>query len=162
MPIALLILFVAAVALLFGTQASGEEVTQAENTGTPLSPFAEAIGHGEGFFNAGTRPNRNNNPGDFVLAPPATAYTDKSDGTYAIFDTVADGWQTLEDELDLWRRNASPVYKEWAKSLGLSDISHLTFNQLAQKYSPDGWQNWAKNVSSFLGAQPTEQIGAYL
>lgn len=133
-----------------------------KNTGTPLSPFAEAIGHAEGFFTPLTRPNRNNNPGDMILAAPATSYTDKSDGTYAIFDTSQDGWQALEDELDLWRRNVSPVYGAFAKSLGVSQITQLSFNQIAQKYSPDGWQNWAANVASHLGASPDELIGAYL
>lgn len=137
-----------AAAFLFASQASGEEVTQ---TGTPLSPFAEAIGHAEGFFTAGSRPNRNNNPGDLILAPPATAYTSDSDGTYAIFDNAADGWQALEDQLDLIRRGASHNFNLL-----------MTFNQMAQKYSPDGWQNWAANVARFLGAQPTEQIGAYI
>jgi len=151
MPIVILILIAAGVVLLFSTQAEGEAVTQAQNTGEPLSNFAAAIGHAEGFFNAGTRPNRNNNPGDFILAPPATAYTDKSDGTYAIFDSVADGWQALEDELDLIRRGVSHNYTKT-----------MTFEQMAQKYSPDGWQNWAANVSSFLAAGPKEQIGAYL
>jgi hypothetical protein len=144
-------IFVAIIAAaLFASQSQGEEVL-AQNTGTPLSPFADAIGHAEGFYVADSRSNRNNNPGDFILAPPASNYTDKSDGTYAIFDNVADGWQALEDQLDLIRRGASNNY-----------TTVMTFEQMAQKYSPDGWENWAKNVSEFLGAQPKEQIGAYL
>jgi hypothetical protein len=118
--------------------------------GRPLSPFADAIAHAEGFYIVGSRSNRNRNPGDFILAPPATNYTSNSDGTYAVFDTVDDGWQCLEDELDFIRRGVSH-FKDT-----------FTFEQLAQGYSPDGWQNWAANVSKFLGAVPSEQIGKYL
>lgn len=121
------------------------------NTGTPLSPFAEAIGYAEGFFTPLTRPRRNNNPGDFILAPPASNYTNKSDGTYAVFDNVQDGWQALEDQLDLIRRGASSHYN-----------LDMSFNQMAAVYSPDGWQNWANNVASKLGASPEEAIRGYL
>lgn len=119
--------------------------------GRPLSPFADAIGHAEGFFTVGSRSNRNRNPGDFILAPPASNYTSNSDGTYAIFDTIEDGWQALEDQLDYIRRGVSNNYH-----------GAMSFEQMAQVYSPDGWQNWANNVSKFLGALATEQIGKYL
>lgn len=140
----LIILGIGAVSLLTGG------AVMASSFGRPLSTFADAIAHAEGFYTVGSRSNRNNNPGDFILAPPASNYTSVSDGTYAVFDTVADGWQALEDELDMIRRGVShfkPMF---------------TFEQLAQGYSPDGWQNWSVNVAKYVGATPNEQIGTYL
>src|SRR5689334_9920299 len=82
----------------------------AKSYGKPRSRFADAIAHAEGYYVPGSRPYRNNNPGDFVLAPPATKYTAKSDGTYAIFDTADDGWAALEDELNYIRTGTSHYY----------------------------------------------------
>ena len=150
MILALVVAVLAALFLLSGV-AFGENEKMNASFGKALSPFADAIGHAEGFFTSGSRPNRNNNPGDFILAPPATAYTNKSDGTYAIFDTAQDGWQALEDQLDLIRRGASGHYN-----------ANMSFIQMAQVYSPDGADNWAKNVADRLGASPEESIGGYL
>ena len=122
-----------------------------ENFGNPLSDFAKAIGTAEGFFVVGSRSNRNNNPGDFILAPPASNYTTKSDGTYAIFDTVQDGWQALEDQLDLIRRGVSSIYNV-----------DMSFEEMGQHWSPDGWENWSLNVATFLKAQTKDRIGDYL
>ena len=153
---AIIILILGAGFLLAMNATAGESdtkvTTPVTGSGGPLSTFANAIGLAEGFFVSGSRPQRNNNPGDLISGvPPASNYTTNSDGTYAIFDNVSDGWQALEDQLDAIRRGSSNYYS-----------TTMTFNQMAQSYSPSGWQAWAKNVSSALGAAPTEQIGAYL
>lgn len=147
MIVPIVAVLILAVFFLLTSSAEGETVT----TGKPLSPFADAIAKAEGFYISGSRSQRNNNPGDFILAPPASNYTSKSDGTYAVFDNPQDGWQALEDQLDLIRRGASNNYQ-----------ITMTFLQMAKAYSPDGFQNWANNVATALGANPAEQIGAYL
>lgn len=143
-------LFLALIGLAVAFLLLDAGVSVAGSFGKPLSAFADAIAHAEGFYTVGSRPYRNNNPGDFILAAPATNYTSNTDGTYAVFDSIADGWQCLEDELDLIRRGVSR-YKPT-----------ISFNELAQGYSPDGWQNWANNVAAYVGAGVNEQIGAYL
>lgn len=148
-----LVLVAGAILLLGGSllTQSGEAASSAD-LGNPLSDFAKAIGYsGEGFGKPGARPTRNNNPGDMILAPPASNYTNRSDGTYAIFDTAQDGWQALEDEMDLIRRGVSKHYN-----------TSMSFEQMAKVYSPDGWQNWANNVAKALGASPADSIGGYL
>ena len=150
MIVAIILLLLGAGFLLAMNATAGEKQTPI--AGGPLSSFAAAIAQAEGFFVANSRSQRNNNPGDLISGtPPASNYTDKTDGTYAIFDTVSDGWQALEDQLDLIRRGVSKYYSVT-----------MTFDQMAQTYSPSGWQNWSKNVSAALGAATTEQIGAYL
>ena len=140
-----------AIVLLGGLATSAETEQLTQSFGKPLSDFADAVGHAEGVYTVGSRPYRNNNPGDMILAPPASNYTDKSDGTYAVFDSMQDGWQALEDQLDLIRRGASARYNP-----------NMTFTDMAAVYSPQGNLAWAKNVSIFLGAAPGEKIGGYL
>jgi hypothetical protein len=151
---AIIIAIVAIGWLLLGGANLMEAETKGTGTGggSPLSPFADAIAHAEGFYVTGSRSQRNNNPGDMILAPPANKYTAKSDGTYAIFDTAQDGWQALEDQLDFIRRGVSAHYTKT-----------MTFFQMAETYSPgDGSTEWATNVASFVGANPNETIESYI
>lgn len=58
--------------------------------------FLEAIAREEGFYQDGSRPQRNNNPGDLVYAPESIHFgATGSDGRFAIFPTVEMGWDAL-------------------------------------------------------------------
>lgn len=58
--------------------------------------FLEAVARMEGFYRVGTRPQRNNNPGDieygrFAIAHGAT----HADGRYAVFPTPEAGFSAM-------------------------------------------------------------------
>lgn len=58
--------------------------------------FVEAIARMEGFYTEGTRPQRNNNPGDIEAGKFATAHgATGSDGRFAIFPTAEAGFEAL-------------------------------------------------------------------
>src|SRR6267142_2964465 len=76
----------------------------ATNAGAPVNKvrqFAEAIAYAEGFWDrqrnirSATRPARNNNPGDIE----GKGDTGQSDGVYAIFSTLAEGWKRLFNQV---------------------------------------------------------------
>jgi hypothetical protein len=148
-----IVIIAGAILLIGGSALTASSATgsgDAASSGKPLSDFARAIGVAEGYGKPGARPTRNNNPGDMIFAPPASNYTSKSDGRYAVFDNPQDGWQALEDELDFIRRGVSAHYKVT-----------MTFFQMANVYA-EGDANWAVNVAREVGAEPSETIEGYL
>ena len=61
----------------------------------PLT-FLEAIAREEGYFTAGTRANRNRNPGNMEWGPFTREHGAlASDGRFAIFPTAAAGWACM-------------------------------------------------------------------
>lgn len=63
---------------------------------TSLMGFLQAVAREEGFYAVGTRPNRNNNPGDieygkFAMAHGATS----TDGRFAIFPDAGTGFKAM-------------------------------------------------------------------
>lgn len=130
---------------------SNEAAGGESGSGQPGSSFADAIAHAEGFYTTGSIPQRNNNPGDFRSWGGYPAVNG-----YVQFPTVADGWNALEEELNLIRSGTSHVYKP-----------SMSFRQMAYLYAdgandPQGAANWSKNVADFLGASEDEAIGNYL
>ena len=120
--------------------------------GGPQSKFADAIAHAEGFYTNGSRPERNNNPGDFENWPGVPT----DDAGYSVFGSVADGWRALEEQLNAIRNAASRHY-----------TTGMSFTQMAQIYAdgahdPTGAQDWATNVAAFMGADVSDSIGNYL
>lgn len=61
-----------------------------------ISSLSSAIAKFEGYFNPGTVAARNNNPGNLRSGPRAIG-TDAHG--YAIYQTVADGWADLQDQI---------------------------------------------------------------
>lgn len=113
-----------------------------------MSAFAEAIARAEGFYVEGSRPARNNNPGDLRAWPGAE---EDSDG-YAVFDTPERGWAALESQLKVIRDGQSHFYS-------LS----MTFSQMGKIYAGgDPGGNWARNVAAALSAGVDDSIGDYL
>lgn len=78
----------------------------------------EAMAREEGFFVKGTRPARNNNPGDLEYGPFAHAHgATGSDGRFAIFPNAATGFAAM-------------------RALLLEHYSGLTIAQALNKYAP--------------------------
>src|SRR6516165_5090507 len=106
----------------------------AMNTGPGgiVQQFAQAIANAEGWFVAGSRPQRNNNPGNLT----------DSAGAFRIFSTVADGWAALYEQVSLMFYGGSAHY----------DPS-MTIAQVGAIYAA-GDSNWSNNVASYLGVTP--------
>lgn len=58
--------------------------------------IAQAIAQMEGFYTPGTRPNRNNNPGDLI-----SWGSTPTSGGFAVFPTAQDGWNALYQQINL-------------------------------------------------------------
>jgi len=104
--------------------------------------FAEGIALAEGFFVAGSRADRNHNPGNLTRDITNTAIG--TDGMFMVYANDNDGWAALRKQVELILTNASGIYN-----------SQMTLRQIAQKYAststPDDQLNWAVNVASKLG-----------
>jgi hypothetical protein len=69
-----------------------------------ISTWADAIARFEGFYSAGSRPQRNNNPGDLKFAGQAGAIGKDAAG-FAIFPDAATGFQALYNQLNKYVRD---------------------------------------------------------
>lgn len=111
---------------------SGEQHSGAR--GGP-SKSAQGIGHIEGFYAKGAKPNRpqrNHNPGDIEYGPFAKAHgATGSDGRFAIFPDDAAGYRALDALLK------SPAY------------SGLTVAKAIEKFAPSKENDTAKYIRDF-------------
>lgn len=97
----------------------------------------------EGFYVEGTRPNRNNNPGDieygdFALAHGATG----TDGRFAIFPDAEAGFAAM-------------------KALLLKHYAGMTIEAALNKYAPpveNDTGTYLKHVCEWAGVQPFQLI----
>src|SRR5262245_45290140 len=64
-----------------------------------------AIATAEGFFVQGSRPNRNNNPGN--LKEDLTGKSTGTDGPFVVYATTADGWEALDRQVQLMLNGGS-------------------------------------------------------
>lgn len=99
----------------------------------------EAMAREEGFYVKGTRPNRNNNPGDIEFGPFAQAHGSiKSDGRFAIFPTSEAGFEAM-------------------KALLLKHYSGLTLEAALNKYAPpveNDTNTYLNRVCEWTGLKP--------
>lgn len=103
--------------------------------------IARAIAFAEGFYSPGSRPGRNHNPGDLTLDIGGNdIHPVAFDGPYGIYQSDADGFADLQQQILLWLTGKSKV-------AGPSD----TIAMLSRKYTATEQDSWAKNVSSYLG-----------
>lgn len=93
-----------------------------------VSALADAIATAEGFYVAGSIPQRKNNPGNIT-----------SGGVIQTFATVDDGWNALYAQISAMLNNTSQWYNS---SMSLAQIGAIYAN---------GDPNWAINVSRKLG-----------
>jgi hypothetical protein len=104
---------------------------------TVISRIADAIAFAEGYFVSGSRPHRNNNPGD--LERDLISKGSGWDGPYVIYATPQDGQQALIRQVRLMFEG-SHIYKP-----------SMTIAEVARHYTATEPEIWARNVASRLG-----------
>jgi hypothetical protein len=102
-----------------------------------ISKIADAIAFAEGYLVAGSRPRRNNNPGD--LERDLTGKAIGRDGRYVIYATPEDGREALEHQVRLMF-DGSHIYKPF-----------MTIAEIARLYTATNPEVWASNVAGHLG-----------
>lgn len=110
--------------------------------------IGEAIATAEGFYMEGSRPQRNNNPGDLTVDVSGKGVG--MDGPYVIYATAEDGFSALYKQISKWLAGTSKYIS-----------ASMTISQAAQIYSPSGWMEWSNNVANYLGVStdtPLNQI----
>lgn len=99
--------------------------------------FANAIATAEGFFVNGSRPQRNNNPGDIM-----------SNGQFVVYSTTEDGWSALYGQVYKMFYGGSAYYNP---SMTISQVAYYYANGSGD---PTGAANWANNVAGVMGVTP--------
>lgn len=103
-----------------------------------INAFSNAIATAEGFFVSGSRPNRNNNPGDLTVDTTGTGIG--KDGPFIIYASAADGWAALNKQVQLILTDASNIYN-----------SNMTLRDIASLYTTTDQSSWAQTVATTLG-----------
>jgi hypothetical protein len=110
--------------------------------------FLEAIARQEGFYAVGTRPNRNNNPGDIEFGEFARSHgATRSDGRFAIFDSAEDGFSAMRSLL-----------------VG-AGYEYLTVEAALNKWAPpveNATNIYIEHVCEWVGCLPTDIVGTLL
>jgi hypothetical protein len=109
-----------------------------------ISRLADAIAFAEGYFVSGSRPHRNNNPGD--LERDLTGKGVAWDGPYVVYATPQDGRDALEHQVRLMF-GGSHIYK-----------TSMTIHQVAMHYTATDQATWARNVAVYLGVTPDTKL----
>lgn len=106
-----------------------------------MTKLARLIATEEGFFKAGSLPQRNNNPGDLRHSLHSTHTGDPN--AIGVIDTVEHGWEDLERQLSL-------------------DASRgLTLRQFIAKYAPPSENNseqYLNFICTSLPASPEDEL----
>lgn len=106
-----------------------------------LQKIANAIATAEGFFVAGSKPQRHNNPGDLL----------DSAGNNIVFASLDDGWAALKHQIRLMLTGQSRIY---IPSMTIGDIGLLyTGND-----HPDSWANAVAESLGVSTDTPFNQI----
>jgi hypothetical protein len=110
-----------------------------------VSKLAEAIARKEGFYVAGSLPQRQNNPGDLRHAPGEN-HPGNPDAVGA-FPTAEAGWAALE------------------RQLGLYAARGLTVADMVYEYAPESENDSAaylNYVCEYVGCQPNDLVSQVL
>lgn len=116
---------------------------------TATNAFAVAIAYAEGFYINGSRPQRNNNPGDLTIDTIGKAIG--KDGPFVVYQTVEDGWEALKRQVSLILTNTSGIYN-----------TNMTIQDVANRYTATEQSAWALNVANKLGVSPDTKISEIL
>lgn len=109
----------------------------------PIVRFAQAIAKQEGFYVAGSIPQRANNPGDLKIPNSATL-----PGTQITrFASVDEGWNALYRQLFLILTGQSSYYN-----------LDMSIEQMAQVWTTTQQGPWALNVASYLGVSTDAKL----
>lgn len=103
-----------------------------------IDAFAEAIAFAEGFYVYGSRPARNNNPGNLTV--DLIGKSVGTDGRFVIYATAADGWEALKKQIAMALDGRSKIYDA---SMSIADF--------ASRYTTTEHEIWARNVAAKLG-----------
>lgn len=125
-----------------------------------LIRWAEATKQHEGW-SVGSRSYRNNNPGNFRMAPfiKSLGAIDEDESGYAIFPTYAIGWEALLEFLRTARANQLRAYRAYAQKMQRAGGIPLLKDFYAV-YSPDSDNvpvglssslEYAQNVATYIG-----------
>ena len=124
----------------------------APGDGTPAGPdprvkrIAAAIAIAErGAAEIASGAIKRNNPGDL---------TDGA-GNLAVYPTLGAGWQALYDQIARILNGSSPYYPG-GPAMSITDVGYVYADGVDD---PSGASNWAANVSSVLGVDPSTPIG---
>lgn len=102
----------------------------------PIRRFATAIAKQEGFYVAGSVPQRANNPGDLKVPNmptlPGTSIT--------LFSSAGAGWDALYRQINLILTGRSSYYN-----------LDMTIAQMGRVWTTTEQAPWSSNVASFLG-----------
>lgn len=112
-----------------------------------IQKIAYAIARAEGYYVRGTKPDRNNNPGDLKGNYAGTAIGSDEDG-FDVYATPQDGWSALYRQVSLWLTNKSHVAGQ-----------ETTLYELSRKYTLTQQDEWLHNVSSALGVDESTKLG---
>jgi hypothetical protein len=107
--------------------------------------FSEAIARAEGAFVEGSRPQRNNNPGDIM-----------AHGQYVVYSSIDEGWQALYAQVYKMFYGGSLYYNP------TMTISQVAYYYADGKDDPNGAANWAQNVSNYLGVTPDTTLNSLM
>lgn len=106
--------------------------------------FLQAIAREEGYYKVGTRPQRNNNPGDVEYHPWMAAHGSKNgDPRFAVFPSEEQGFSALK------------------ALFGFSIYKGKTVSEAIRTFAPEGENDTAAyiaNVCAWAECQPTDII----
>lgn len=106
-----------------------------------MMSLRRAIANQEGFFKAGSRPQRNNNPGDLVYCPESVSFGAVSgDGRFARFVTNDVGWEAL-------RRWLSVPAKHDVTGKLVAGYLGATLEQVINRFAPPNENDSAHYVA---------------
>ena len=109
-----------------------------------IAKIADAIAFAEGYLVAGSRPHRNNNPGD--LERDLTGKGIGWDGPYVIYASAEDGREALEHQVRLMFAG-SHIYKP-----------SMTIAEVARHFTATDSEIWARNVAHHLKVTPETRL----
>lgn len=110
-----------------------------------VKKLSDAIQNAEGYNVPGSRPQRNNNPGNLELDITGTGIG--KDGPYIVYKSYEDGRAALEHQVLKMFNGTSRIYEP-----------RMTIAAMAQHYTGTQQQAWASNVAKFLGVDVTCQL----
>lgn len=108
--------------------------------------IAQAIAFAEGFYVSGSRPARDNNPGD--MTQDLIGKSTGKDGPFVVYASVEDGWANLYAQIELWLNGGSAHAS-----------SQSTITQISGFYTTTDQSAWATNVANQLGVSIDTPIG---
>lgn len=108
--------------------------------------IAKAIAVAEGYYESGSRPARNHNPGD--MTEDLIGKSVGRDGIFVIYASDDDGWANLYAQIEKWLNGTS-------SHAGPS----TTIAQVSQFYTTTDQTDWATNVANELGVSVDTRLG---